>query len=318
MIFKNAVFYRFTSPTNFTEGELEDTLARQIFTPVHTSQESSKGWVPVLPGLNKLVFEVNNCLFIRLRKDEKLLKGSAINREVEEIVKGIEKDQDRKVGKAEREEIRFSVKAAHLPTALIESKYTLGYIDLTEKLLVVDCGSFSAAEDFTSFFRATLGSLPIRPLNLAMAPVTVLTHTLNPDYRDQTALMDHFDLGEECTLRGLDGEKASFKDMDLTDWEVTNHVSESGMVVTSLRLAVPDNVAFTLTEDLTIKKIKFLDQFQEAVLDYEPEDADRDAGLSFSKANLSIMTGELRKLIDRLIDSMGGEEELFDPLEGLV
>lgn len=317
MIFKNAVLYRFTTDFALSEGELERQLEKKIFMPVHATQETSRGWVQVLPGLNKLVFRVGHCMFFRLRMDQKLLKASAINREVEDTIKSIENDQDRKVGKAEREEIRFSIKAAHLPSALIESKYTLGYIDLSENLLVVDTGSHNGAENFTSFLRSTLGSLPIRPLNLSMAPVTVLTNTLNPEYRDHSALVEHFTLGEECTLRGLDGEKASFKDMDLTDEEVTAHVSDSGMVVTSLRLALADNVAFTVTEDLVLKKVKFLDGFQDAVLDYDPDTEDLDAGLSYAKANLFIMTEEFRKLTDRLIDSMGGEEEVFDPLEGL-
>jgi len=136
-----------------------------------------------------------------------------------------------------------------------------------------------------------------------------MTGTLDPNTGDY--LTRFFTLGEECTMVGLDGEKASFKDIDLLSDEVTSHITESGMTVSSLRLSREDHVAFTLTEDFRIKKIKFLDQFQEDVLNYEPEDQDVDAGLSYAQATLFLMTGQFRQVFDDLIESMGGIEEDF-------
>lgn len=321
MIFKNAVIFRFTK--EFPSGEeafdeLVDRLQDEAFTPIHDSQQSSFGWVEAIPSIGDLAFETNDCLFLRLRKDEKILKASAIKREVEDIARGIEQDQGRKVRKKEKEEIRETVIARHLPHALIDSTYTVGYIDLANQWLVVDASSFKAAEDFASVLRQTLGSLPVRPLALENNPGMVMTSTLYPDIPEfGPDLTNHFTLGEECTMAGVDGEKASFKDMDLTDPEVTDHITEGRMLVTSLRLAMEDHMAFTVVDDFRVKKIKVLDQFQEDVLNYEPEDEDIDAGLSYARANLFLMTGQFRKLFAMLIESMGGEEESFDPLEDL-
>jgi recombination associated protein RdgC len=320
MIFKNAVIFKFTKPFPSEEqafDELVDRLYDEYFTPPHESQQSSFGWVEAIPSLGEVVFETNDCLFLRLRKDEKILKASAIKREVEDIVRDIERNQGCKVRKNEKDEIRETVILKHLPHALIDSTYTVGYIDLANQWLVVDAGSFKAAEDFASVLRKTLGSLPVRPLVLEQNPGVVLTNALRPEFDVNTKLLDYFTLGEECTMGGLDGEKANFKEFDLTTEEVTSHITEAGMMVTSLRLAQIDYVAFTVTDDFRVKKIKTLDQFQEDVLNYEPEDEDIDAGLSYARANLFLMTGMFRPLFERLIESFGGEEESFDPLEGL-
>lgn len=310
MMFKNAVIYTFTKPFSIDQEELLMSMMVDEFEPVQPNQKSRTGWVSSLPGTPDGVFETNDCIFLRLRKDEKILKSSAINREVEEIAKQIEDEQGRKVRKKEKDELREQVELKHLPHALIDSTYTVGYIDLKKQWLIVETGSFKAAEEFTSFLRKTLGSLPVRPPALELAPGFVMTGTLDPN--TGAYLTRKFTLGEECNLVGTDGEKANFRDMDLTSEEVTDHITESGMVVSSLRLSREDQLAFTLTDDFRVKKIKFLDQFQEDLLNYEPEDEDVDAGLSYARASLFLMTGEFRVLFDALIESMGGIEEDFD------
>lgn len=312
MLFKNAVIYSFTTEFSIDTEKLVELMLENEFQPVGSQERSRTGWVSSLPGTpSDGVFETNNCIFLRLRKDEKILKSSAINREVEELAAAIEREQGRKVRKKEKDELRDQVMLKHLPHALVDSTYTVGYIDLQKQWLIVEVGSFKAAEDFTSFLRKTLGSLPVRPPTLELNPGLVLTNTLHPDFWTGVKITEHFTLGEECTMVGVDGEKASFKDMDLTMEEVTDHITESGMMVKSLRLSREDQLAFTLTDDFRVKKIKFLDTFQEDVLNYEPEDEDIDAGLSYAQATLFLMTGQFRTLFEALIESMGGIEEDF-------
>ncbi|MDC8457803.1 recombination-associated protein RdgC [Marinobacter sp. DS40M6] len=316
MMFKNAVIFTFTKEWFISQGDLESELWEELFKPVGSQEIGRTGWVPALPGDEYMVFDTNECLFLRLRSDKKVLKESAIKRKVEDITSGIEREQGRKVRKKEKEEIRETVILEHLPHALIDSTYTVGYIDLKKQWLIVEASSFKGAEEFASFLRRTLGSLPVRAPALENSVGFELTGALDP-HAEFSRLTSKFDLGEECTMVGIDGEKANFKDMDLTSEEVTNHITDSAMSVSSLRLAMEDDVAFTLTEDFRVKKIKFLDQFQEDVLNFEPEDEDIDAGLSYARTTLFLMTGTFRVLFDALIESMGGIEEDFDPLEGL-
>ncbi len=315
MIFKNVVIYKFTKPWNVSQGELEALLADKHFVPVGEHEISRQGWVSALPGDDYRAFEVNDCVFIRLRKDEKVLKASAVNREVNDIVQVIERGQMRKVRKKEKDEIKDRVVAKHLPHALIESKYVSAYVDLRKQWMIVDAGTHKIAEDLTHFLRVTLESLPVRTFPVEISPTVVMTNTLHPDIGSW--LYNSFTLGEECTMVDIEGAKAKFSDIDLMSDEVTRHITDAEMMVTSLRLSIDDRVAFTVTDDFRVKKIKFLDKFQEAVLDHEPEDEDLDAGLSYATANLFLMTGEFRDLLDRLIECMGGEEESFDPMEGL-
>lgn len=314
MMFKNAVIYSFTTPLEINRDQLEDKLTQEPFRSVGPQEVSRSGWVSAIPGVDDWVFQSNDCLFVRLRTDTKVLKSSAINREVNELA-AIEREQGRKVRKKEKDELREQVRQKYLSNALVDSTYTVGYIDLKKDWLVIEASSFKASENFTSRLRKTLGSLPVRPVALETSPGFVMTTTLNPesDLEAYELLRDQhgFTLGEECTMVGLDGEKASFKDIDLLSDEVTRHITDSGMTVSSLRLSREEQIAFTLTEDFRIKKIKFLDQFQEDVLNYEPEDQDVDAGLSYAQATLFLMTGQLRQVFDDLIKCMGGIEEDF-------
>lgn len=317
MIFKNAVIYRFTQHV-FRQGmetELADFLTMDGFTPVQSSQRQSLGWVPAIAGADELVTEVNGCLFVRLRKDEKVLKPSAINREVNDRIEDIKRTEGRIVRKKEREEIRDIVIAHHLPHAMVESKYTVAYIDTVKQWLVVDAGSFKAAEELTSYLRKTLGSLPIRSLQFEVSPGTVLTNTLTPGVGSY--LTNYFEVGRDCDMTGVDGANAKFRDMDLSDTEVTDHITEGQMTVSSLALNKGDLASFNLVDGFVLKRVKFLDGFKDKVLDYDPESVAEDAGLAFVTTNLFLMTAELREVFDWLIESMGGEEESFDPMEGL-
>jgi len=314
MKFKNTMVYTLSSDLP-TDEDIEELLQENAFTPVHETQYSSKGWVP-FTGADELLFTANDASFFRLRTDTKVLKASAINREVEDRAKAIEKQEERKVGKREKQEIKEAIITAHLPTALVDSSYTVGFIDHNNDRIIIDAGSAKVAEDFLDCLRETIGSLKVRPLAVEVSPTRVMTDTLYPDVEDKTLMYD-FLLGEKCSMNSLEGAKAKFSDIDLTDEYVTNHITQGGMSVDSLALSIPDRLTFVLTDALILKDIKFLDGFQMDVLDAEPEDADLDAGLSYLRTTAFLVVAELRELVQKVIDAHGGEAENFDPMDGL-
>ena len=314
MTFKNAMVYTLSGDLPMDEL-IEELLQENAFTPVHESQYSSKGWVP-LTGVDALLFTANDASFFRLRTDTKVLKSSAINREVEDRAKAIEKQEDRKVGKREKQEIKEAVITAHLPTALIDSSYTVGFIDHNNDRVIIDAGSAKVAEDFLDCLRKTIGSLKVRPLAVELSPTFVMTAVLHPDVYDPI-IMDEFYMGEKCSMTDLNGGKAKFSDIDLNDEYVTNHIIHGQMFVDSLALSIPDRLTFVLTDALILKNIKFLYGFQTDVLDAEPEDADLDAGLSYLRTTTFLIVAELRELVQKVIDAHGGEAENFDPMDGL-
>jgi recombination associated protein RdgC len=83
--------------------------------------------------------------------------------------------------------------------------------------------------------------------------------------------------------------------------EVTQHIA-MGKVPTRLALTWSDRVSFVLTEALQLKKLAFLESVFEGAAS-SPADGKDD---NFD-ADVTIATGELRKLIPDLIEALGGE-----------
>jgi recombination associated protein RdgC len=316
MSFKNAIVYSLTG--ELPPDELFTALLQnQTFIPVRPQQFSSSGWVPLGGGIDDLHFVSNGSIFLRLRTDSKVIKNSAITREVEDRAKEIQRNEGRKVGRREKQELKEAVINENLPTAMVESKYTIGFIDYLKSRIVIDAGTVKLADDFLSKLRDSLGSLKVRPLAVELSPTWVMTNALNPDDSVESILLDKFTIGDKCSMVDMEGGKARFSDLDLTDEYVTNHITKSMMSVDSLALSNPDRMSFILTDSMVLKKLVFLGGFQQDVLDKEPEDDDLDSGLSYLRTTTFLLVDELRELIGKVIDSHGGEAENFDPMDGL-
>lgn len=316
MSFKNAIVYTLTGEL-LPDDQIEELIQDYSFTPVRPEQFSSSGWVPLGDGIDDLHFISNGAIFLRLRTDSKVIKNSAITREVEDRAKEIQRNEGRKVGRREKQELKEAVVGKHLPTAMVESKYTTGFIDYVKSRIVIDASTVKAADDFLDKLRGALGSLKVRPLAVELSPTWVMTNALNPDDSVESVLLYNFTIGDKCSMVDMEGGKARFSDLDLTDEYVTNHITESMMSVDSLALSSPDRVSFTLTDALILKKLVFLDGFQQDILDKEPEDEDLDSGLSYLRTSTFLLVAELRELTEDIIKSHGGEAENFDPMDGL-
>ena len=88
---------------------------------------------------------------------------------------------------------------------------------------------------------------------------------------------------------------------DLHTDEVRNHLS-TGKCVTKLALTWADRMGFVLTDDLTLRRLSFLDLLQDEAKSAGAVDAEEQFD-----ANLAIMAGELGKLLPELIDVLGSE-----------
>lgn len=300
MLFKNTAMFRFTvaSAAAIITRDLSDKLAEHEFPGIGPQDAARLGFAPALFGGQEFVHSVNGCHLMRLRKDEKIMPAAGITREVQERVDLIEVEHGRKVGRKEKLEIRDQVILERLPTAFVKTTYTAGYIDETLGLLIVD-GTWRQAEEFCSALRQATGTLPVRPVFVNNSPSFVMTATLE---HGDTVLLEHFSLGEECTLTDTDGGKVTYKDMDLVA-AVESHL-EDGMSCISLRLARADRLAFTVDESLLVKKVKFLDDFMSALADVDSEDR-----LALQDTTFYLMTSEIRELFQGLMESFGGENK---------
>ena len=79
-------------------------------------------------------------------------------------------------------------------------------------------------------------------------------------------------------------------------------MAATGKCVTKLALTWADRMGFVLTDDLTLRRLSFLDLLQDEAKSAGAVDAEEQFD-----ANLAIMAGELGKLLPELIDVLGSE-----------
>jgi recombination associated protein RdgC len=105
-----------------------------------------------------------------------------------------------------------------------------------------------------------------------------------------------FSIDRECELKAADESKAvvRYKNHPLDTDEVQEHV-QHGKLPVSLAMTFDDRVSFVLTDTGRLKSIRMLD----GVL----ENAGDDGGFD---TDVAIATGELSKLVPRLLKALGG------------
>jgi recombination associated protein RdgC len=74
-------------------------------------------------------------------------------------------------------------------------------------------------------------------------------------------------------------------------------------MVTKLALNWSDTVSFVLSDDLSIKRLKFSEELREQNEDVVSEDQ-----VARMDADFALMTGELAKFVPELVAALGGEK----------
>lgn len=110
---------------------------------------------------------------------------------------------------------------------------------------------------------------------------------------------DSFQIEQECELKssGEDRAVVKYNHHSLDIDEIKDHIKQ-GKLPTRLALNWQGRVVFTLTESMVLKKVDYL----EAVFD----GVSKEDKSSFD-ADVTIATGELRRLVPNLIEVLGGE-----------
>lgn len=301
MWFRNLLLYRFTQDIDLSPETLEAALASKPARSCGSQEVATYGFIPPLgkDPEGPLVHASNGFLLIAARKEERILPGSVVRDAVQEKVDELETAQMRKVYKKEREQIKDEVIQSFLPRAFIRRAATFAAIAPAQGLLIVDSSSFPRAEDLLSTLREALGSLPIRPVSVQVAPTATLTEWVKTHQAAQ-----YFSVLDECELRDTheDGGVVRCKRQDLTSDEIQNHLT-AGKQVTQLALGWQDKITFMLDERLMIKRLRFEDLLQ----DQAAQDGGDDA-LSQQDATFTLMMLTLVEFLPQLFDALGGEE----------
>ena len=301
MWFRNLLVYRLTQDLPFVADELQAALAAKPARPCASQELTTYGFVaPFGKGEDApLVHVSQDFILIAARKEDRILPGSVVRDALKEKVDEIEAEQMRKVYKKERDQIKDEIIQAFLPRAFIRRSTTFAAIAPKQGLILVNSASPKRAEDLLSTLREAIGSLPVRPLTVKMAPTAVLTEWV----KTQQAA-DHFTVLDECELRDPqeDGGIIRCKRQDLTSDEIQLHLS-TGKQVTQLSLAWQDKLSFVLDEKMIVKRLRFEDLLQDQA---EQDGGDDDLGQQDASFTLMMLT--LGEFLPQLFDALGGEE----------
>lgn len=264
MWFKNIQIYRFTEDFTISEQKMADAFDAHTFSPLGQMQEQSTGWVAPFKDSDMLVETVSGRLFMSLQTQEKILPASVINEHLAEKVESIELDEGRRPTKKERDQLKEDLRAQLLPKAFHKTRRLSAFMDLKKGYLVVNASSDKSADDFTSFLRESIGSLPIAPLGAKISGADLLTEWfIDATKRPHNTLIEA-DL--ELVMVQDPTVKARYKNLDLEAPEI-QHSLEGGMRIRQMSMTLEDKFQFAINEKCQLKRLKYQDGLIEQAQD---------------------------------------------------
>ncbi|MBJ6610854.1 MAG: recombination-associated protein RdgC [Candidatus Thiothrix moscowensis] len=294
MWFKNLYLLRFSSEFAMSPEELHDALSSRPFLGCGKELREASGWVsPLGRNSEQLVHAANGYILLTLAHQEKMLPASVIREELEATVAEIEEKEGRKLGKREKQDLRDEIEFELLPQAFTRTKKIDAWIDPQHGWMIINTSSSTQGERLTHLLRNTIGSLPVVPPKTDVTPVTLMTQWL----ADESSLPAPFALGEDCELRSQGEEQsvAVFKRHELTAEEVQANLA-AGKTVSKLGLVWDEKISFILSDDLGIRRVRFLDVLEDSLKDADPQSHAEKLDIEFS-----LMTGEVSKLLADLM-----------------
>lgn len=304
MFFRNLTLFRFPegfAPFWFEPREIHEGASFSVeppyaavgldecrLNPVGPLELSSRGFVsPFGRGSDELFHTVGSAVWLSVGGEKKILPAAVVNAELQNRLEAIERTEGRKLGGRSRKRLKDDVLLELLPKAFVQPSRVDAYLDTSRSFIAVDTSSRKTGENVVSELRRALGSFPALPLNAEVAPRSVMTGWIAGE-----PLPEGLSLGEECELRdAMDGGAVvRCRNQEMQSAEIGKHL-EAGKQVSQLALVLDDHVSFVLSEDLIVRKVKFLD----GVVD-QLDEAEHDDLRAELDARFALMAGEVSRL----------------------
>ncbi|TBL49264.1 recombination-associated protein RdgC [Obesumbacterium proteus] len=299
--FKNLLVYRLSRDVHLVPDEVEKMLGSMAFTPCGSQDMAKTGWVsPMGSHSDALTHYVNDQILLCARKEEKILPSPVLKQALQTKIEKLEGEQGRKLKKTEKDSLKDEVLHTLLPRAFSRFSQTWLWIDMANGLIMVDAASPKKAEDTLALLRKSIGSLPVVPLTME-SPIE-LTMT---EWVRSGEVPAGFALQDEAELKAIleEGGVIRCKKQDLVSDEIAVHI-EAGKLVTKLALDWQERIQLVLSDDGSLKRLKFSETIRD-----QNEDIDRDDYAQRFDADFILMTSELAALIKNIIEALGGESE---------
>ena len=254
------------------------------------------GFTVPQPFGDELVFAADKTLGISLKREERVLPGAVIKTALDEKIAKIEAEEARQVGRKEKQELKEQIIDELLPRSFTRASRTDAVL-ADGYLLINQTGN--KAETLLGHLREALGGLPAHPTFARRSASDLMTQWLLRGEAD-----GQFELGDYMALDGAGemGAEIRIKREDVTAEEVVQHVKRGKRVV-ELGLVWRESVELVLTQDLTLKRISYLDHLQEDAQSHG------DSGSDLAAASQIIMAHALTGILDELAELLGGWQE---------
>jgi len=301
MWFKNLFFYRFTKPAPFDLEALEQALEETPFKPCSSQEAMRLGWSsPIDSEGAPLVHVCDRYWMICLKKQERILPSSVVNEQVAIKASEIEAEQHRKVSRKEKTELKEQITQELLPKAFTRTVKHYAYICRDKGYMVLNTSSPKLADELTSFLRTSVGSLPVRIPAVKTAPASLMTAWLAEDELPPSG----FELNEESELVSGGEEKATVKYKGMAIGKEQLEQNQAlGFQVKKQAITWEEKLSFILSDDLGVKRVKFLDVMQDKM-----EDTNAEGAAEKFDAGFAIMALEVDRLLPSLLEAFGGED----------
>ncbi len=306
MFFKNLVVYRLPFDWKLSAAELEARLAKHTLQPCSPFEMLSKGWVPP-SSTGRLVHTVNQQHLIALGANQKLLPASIIRQEALTRAAAMAEEQGFPVGRRQMRDLKMRVTEELRARALTRRRLTRAWLDQANGWCVVDAASPGKAEELVDSLRDSLDSFAVQFLDTQRT-----AHTSMAAWLTHGDAPGRFAIDQDLELQTADKSKATIRYTrhPLDGGDVRSHLS-AGKYPTRLGLTWSDRIAFVLTDKMQIKRVEFLEMSQDGAASGAAgsgaAQGDVDAAEQFD-VDFAIMAGELAKLLDDLVQVLGGEQ----------
>ncbi|NLK85021.1 MAG: recombination-associated protein RdgC [Aeromonadales bacterium] len=300
MWFKNCRFYTVDfSELNSVLSDpalTEEALQKAAFKPCAAQDVASIGFAPLYGHDTPFHFSSGKNYFFKLMEESKLLPSSVIKANLEELTEAKELELKRQLKKTEKEALKAAVTNELLGKAFATRREFLIWLNVETGVVGINVTSAKRAEKAVALLREAFSTFPAKLL----APRCLVDERITKWLTDNE-LPSQFKLGSETTLKSKDEDGGVIRASkeDLTSQEIYVHL-DAGKLVTELGLNFEDNVEFTLTSEIVIKKIKPSDIYLEKNLPEKSDDAiaDAEALLVIQGDILTSLTQYLMEIFD--------------------
>lgn len=297
MWFRNLQIYRLAGDWKTSSEAIGEQLGHRRFQGCGSQDQESRGWVSPT-GDDVLVHVVGGQWLIALCVEQRLLPASVVRQEADERAEEMALRQGYRLGRKQMKDLREQVMQELLPRAFTRRRKVMVWIDPVGGWLGVDAASQTRAEEVLEVLRQSLDNLPLALVRTERSPASAMAGWLAAGEAP-----GGFTIDQDCELRSVTDERAAVRYVrhSLEGDEVRAHL-EAGKMPTRLGLTFDDKVSFILTDKLEIKRLDFLDVVKEQL-----DAADADDARALFDAGFALMTGEIRRLLPALVESLGGE-----------